>query len=362
LNDAGDRTKTHAETKESGRRWWLRLVDYVKHERHERRARKKSEKPEQRAVRWTMWATVAMAIFTIALATVSYFQLREMHQSGVDSSGQMNQLIEKYRQQVAQVSRQASETHELAVQAKNQAERTKTIAQQAVIQANQTAQLAELTRKTLETSQKAYVTIGRPDGVVAEILWPKEDTGNAGLLVYFQNNGRLPARFNWGADSTIVAIVPTDPAITAYGGWHGGQTELPTNHLFQPMYRARHGKNQIAWSGTIDIAGGSSYQGVLWEVPKERMMELINFENSLLLQPAGKFEYCDGFGKRVCRRFNLRYAKEPYNRFFLAMEDECSVMDMQILHPTPDYQYLPVCSTSERPEMQVMIPSLPRPQ
>jgi len=203
------------------------------------------------------------------------------------------------------------------------------------------------------------VTIGRPDGTVAEILWPKESTGNAGLLVYFQNNGRLPARFNWGADSTLVAVVPTDPTITAYSAWKGGQTELPTNHLFQPMYRAKKG-NQMTWSGTIDIAGGSSYQGVLWEVPKERMAQLISFENSLLLEPIGKFEYCDGFGKRVCRRFNLRYAKEPYDRFFLVMEDECSATDMQIFHPMPGYEYLPVCSTSQWPERQFMFPGLPK--
>jgi len=137
-----------------------------------------------------------------------------------------------------------------------------------------------LTQKSLNISQRAYVTIGRPDGIVAEILWPKEGTGNAGLLVYYQNNGRLPARFNWGADSTIVAVVPTDSTITAYNTWKNGaqQTQLPTNHLFQPMYRARKG-TQMAWSGTIDIGGGSAYQGILWEVPKERMVQLINFEN-----------------------------------------------------------------------------------
>jgi hypothetical protein len=214
------------------------------------------------------------------------------------------------------------------------------------------------------SDQRAYVTIGKPDGTVADIVWPKDDKGNAGVLVYFQNNGRLPAKFNWGADSPSIALTPLDPTIVAYDKWKDGSSaDLPTDHMFQPMYRAKNLKGQnVQWSGTIDIAGGSAYQGLLWETPKERMLQLINFENSLMLHPRGIFEYCDGFGKRVCRRFNLRYAKEPYNRFFLVMEDECSAIDMQVLHPMPDYEYLPVCSTSDRPELQTTIPSLPKPQ
>src|SRR5262249_7924002 len=119
-----------------------------------------------------------------------------------------------------------------------------------------------------QSEQRAYVTIGKPDGTVADIIWPKEDTGNAGVMVYFQNNGRLPAKFNWGADSPLVAFsVPLDPKITKWGS-DGPLTDLPTNHLFQPMYRAKapNGK-AVNWSGTIDIAGGSSFQGLLWEVP-----------------------------------------------------------------------------------------------
>jgi hypothetical protein len=299
-----------------------------------------------------------IALFTIVLAVTSIYQWIEIKAGGVD-------------------------THTLAEAAKKQADKAETISaslQQAVKDIETSnAQAKHSLEQTLRqgktaldasiaasrSDQRAYVTIGRPDGTVAEILWPKEDIGNAGLLVYFQNNGRLPARFNGGADSPIVAIVPTDLTITAYSMWKNGAqlTELPTNHMFQPMYRARVKKgNQMSWSGTIDIAGGSSYQGVLWEVPKDRMVQLINFENSLLLRPMGKFEYCDGFGKRICRRFNLRYAKEPYDRFFLEMEEQCNASEMQVIHPLPDYEYLPVCETLERPETQFTIPSLPKPQ
>jgi hypothetical protein len=210
------------------------------------------------------------------------------------------------------------------------------------------------------SDQRAYVTIGRPDGTVAEILWPKDETGNAGLLVHFQNNGRLPAKFNWGSDSTFVAIVPSDPKVFKQSEIGKGYVELPTNHLFQPMYRAKtkDGKG-VNWSGTIDIAGGSTYEGILWEVPKERMIQLINFD--FRLTPSGRFEYCDGFGRRVCKNFHLSYARDPYNRFLLSFEDECGAMEMQVLHPMPDYEYLPVCST-ERRELQGTLPGFPKPE
>jgi hypothetical protein len=280
-----------------------------------------------------------------------------------------------------------ADTHDLAMAAKTQADKMKDmsdaadkIRQAADGMVAQDRRIADNAQKALEASnkqskaaldasiaasrsdQKAYVTIGRPDGNVADILWPQDDKGNAGLLVYFQNNGRLPAKFNWGADSGFVAIMPKDPTIVTYDKWKDGQyIELPTNHMFQPMYRAKNKKgNNIQWSGTIDIAGGSSYQGVLWEVPKERMIQLINFEARL--SPSGTFEYCDGFGKRVCKNFHLSYAKDPYNRFFLSTEDQCNAIQMQITHPLPDFEYLPVCDVSERPEMNRLIPSLPKPQ
>ena len=211
------------------------------------------------------------------------------------------------------------------------------------------------------SDQRAYVTIGRPDGTVAEIVWPKDEKGNAGLLVYFQNNGRLPAKFNWGSDSTFIAIVPTDPKVFKEAEIAKGYVELPTNHLFQPMYRAKNRKGaNIQWSGTIDIAGGATYQGVLWELPKERMLQVLSLDSPFA--PSGRFEYCDGFGRRVCKNFHLKYAHEPYNRFLVSFEDECSATEMQVLRPMPDFDYSPVCSISERPELQYTIPGFPKPE
>lgn len=221
--------------------------------------------------------------------------------------------------------------------------------------ANKNAQAA------LTISEQANVTIGRPDGVIADIIWPKGKNGNAALVVYFQNSGHLPARFNWGNDSPMIANLPADPKAVKepYGkDW----SEFTTDHWFRPMWRAKRkdGKG-FGWSGTIMIAGNSSHQGVLWEIPKERMLQLIQYDRPFA--PHGKFEYCDGFHNHVCRRFTLNYAREPFNRFFLGFEDECAAWEMQVINPEPYYsEYLPPCETSEhREELGGAIPGLPQP-
>jgi hypothetical protein len=51
---------------------------------------------------------------------------------------------------------------------------------------------------SLNVSQRAYVTIGRKDGVVADFVVPKDPKEHAEIVIYFQNNGHLPAKFTWG--------------------------------------------------------------------------------------------------------------------------------------------------------------------
>jgi hypothetical protein len=346
---------------------WVRFIGYVKRKRQERRANKQAETPTDKAARRTAAATVWMALFTFVLATTSGLtiwilknQLREMHEGGVDTHT-LAQAADTQAKKMADMSTAADKIRQAAEGMMTQEQRIADNAKNALDASNRQAKAAlDASIAASRLDARAYVTIGRPDGTVADIIWPKDEKGNAALMVYFQNNGRLPAKFNWGADSGIIEIVPTDPNVFKEDEIAKGYAELPTNHLFQPMYRAKNRKgNNVQWSGTIDIAGGSSYQGVLWEVPKERMVQLINLDRPF--STGGRFEYCDGFGKRVCKTFQMRYAGEPYDRFFLSIEDECPAYQMQITHPIPDYDYLPPCDVSERPEMNFTIPSLPKP-
>jgi hypothetical protein len=265
-------------------------------------------------------ATIVSAASTLTYAVITYLQWRALSE------------------QIAEIKKGSSDTHDLAVAAKRQADKSETISNSianavtALENNNKQAKSALDTtvrenRKALDASinaaqseQRAYVTIGKPEGTVADILWPKDDKGNVGLLVYFQNNGRLPAKFNWGASSPSLGMLPADPTISKYEDWKDGSFfEVPTNHVFRPMYRAKsRTAKDVQWSGTIDIAGGSSYQGVLWEIPKERMLQFIRFENRMFM-PSGRFEYCDGFGNRVCKNFVLSYAKSLTDDSFLSL-------------------------------------------
>src|SRR5207249_2995349 len=65
-----------------------------------------------------------------------------------------------------------------------------------------------MARKTSQVSQRAYVTVGRKDGIVANFV--ASEAGNAtGLVIYFQNSGHLPAKLSWGP--LMTAIVPPIP-------------------------------------------------------------------------------------------------------------------------------------------------------
>jgi hypothetical protein len=215
---------------------------------------------------------------------------------------------------------------------------------------------SEALRQSTESfiiSQKAYVTVGRQDGVVAEAVMPKNETAKAGLLIYFQNTGHLPARFNFGPDNRLIGLIPPS-------------TPVEADHEFEPMWRGRDKKGHGGgWSGTITIAGNSSYQGILFELPEKQLRHLLDEPLGPYFYTPGKYEYCDGFGGRVCRSFTIRYAGEPYNRFFLMMEQECMASDLQVRMSSimrrnpPDWEYLNPCAL-EREELSTPIKQLPQ--
>lgn len=322
--------------------------------------KKEMSRFERSTLRWTR----ASSIVILATAAFICLQWLEMRSGGKDTHDLAVQA-KRQADKVEDMSDAADKIRKASEGMVSQEEKIADNAKNALDASNRNSRAAlDATVAASRISEKAYVTIGRPDGTVAEILWPKEETGKAGLMVYFHNNGRLPAKFNWGAESQIVAILPTDPTIISYDKWKGGQTEVDTDHFFQPMYRAEHKQTQgtqFMFSGTIDIAGNSSYEGILWEVPKDRMTQYLEFEHGVHM-PSGTFEYCDGFGQRICKNFTLRFATEPYNRFLLAWEDDCRAYQMQVLHPQPTYTYLPVCSISRRPELELTFPNLPKPK
>ncbi len=124
-------------------------------QRQRNKGHKETEKPRNYAAVITAVATGVIALFTVVLAWVSARQLGELHDSGV----QMDRLILQNRMQAEQLTKQATDTHELANQAKNQADQTKTIAAEVIIQATATKDLATSSATQLEMANRPWVTI-----------------------------------------------------------------------------------------------------------------------------------------------------------------------------------------------------------
>jgi hypothetical protein len=243
------------------------------HQRRVRREKKKSdENPSDKAARRTANATAWIAIFTIVLAGVGYLQFTEILDSGAESTGQMDQMVHEYRSQVAQLKRQAGDTHDLAVQAKNQADRTKdmadrmkdqadrtkTIADQAIIQAKAAKSAAETADKALHISERAYVVAATPSMNVASNL----------VTLPIVNTGHIPS----GAvkavihEATLVITPgsPTNSSIETH--WKNYTLEsVPTNgetlsfNIATPNADAaqlKSGNQQVLIVGTISYNDG----------------------------------------------------------------------------------------------------------
>lgn len=148
MGDTGDAAKTHPKSEAFNHKWWSQFIRYVKRTRHHHRTQKESESSQDRAVRWTTWATVWIAIFTSVLAGVGYLQWKEMNESGA----QTDRMISLYRLQVAQLSKQARDTHDLAVAAGKQADAGKALADLTAKQFAASQQLIESQRASINVS------------------------------------------------------------------------------------------------------------------------------------------------------------------------------------------------------------------
>lgn len=192
----------------------------------------------------------------------------------------------------------------------------------------------EITRDALRVSQAAYVTVGRPDGTIAEFLPAATPNGTAGLVMYFQNSGNLPATFNWAELYPMMIIPPLNNVSTI----------PPSKKQFVHMHRARNLKDgSISGGGTEVIAGKSTHTVDLAEFQAKFAEELLTSNRVLMLW--GAYEYCDSLGTYSCRQFMVSYRGGPFKRFSLVSESTCPVPLMWVGRPQPDMEYLSACQT-----------------
>jgi hypothetical protein len=214
---------------------------------------------------------------------------------------------------------------------------TVAIAAATIVYVVYTERLWQTTQDALVIGQQAYVTIGRKDGVAAEFISPKDPKDNAGIVIYFQNSGHIPAKFNWGTimGITLIPPVPDFPTITS-------------PHRFTPMVRTRNRKNpESGESAGITIPGDSLYTADVAELPQSAVARLSTMNR--LFEMTGAFEYCDEFGNYSCRQFTLYYQGVPYNAFRMVSDYACWP-PLRSVTPDPQLEYLFPCET--RAELQ----------
>jgi hypothetical protein len=193
-----------------------------------------------------------------------------------------------------------------------------------------------ISQSALNISQRAVVTIGNKDGVVADFVIPKDPTQNAEIVMYFQNSGHLPATFSWG---TMAGFL---------GEGSKKSSGINYTHPFHGLsYRSRDKKTgSIGTSGESSIiAGDSVFRATLGSISQKDLAVLPKNDPSLAI--IGMYEYCDEFsGNSEKRNFGLRYRNNAPTgslSFDLAMDTLMGVLPPP--KATSTTEYLPPCET-----------------
>ncbi len=190
----------------------------------------------------------------------------------------------------------------------------------------------KLTQQSLNISQRAYVTVGRKDGTVADFIIPKDPAMNVELVVYFQNSGHIPAKLAWG----------TTPMNFVLGNIKS--TGINYIHPFKGMLRTKGTKTESrgeSGESTI-IAGDSVFAAEFGEIPQDRFAQFYASKATLLMM--GNFEYCDSLGDLSTHIINIQYRSAPNNQLSFTLLDDSEIPTL-IPPSTPDIEYLPPCGT-----------------
>jgi hypothetical protein len=204
----------------------------------------------------------------------------------------------------------------------------------------------ETMRETLAVTQRSYVTIGRKDGVVAEFVLPKDPKDNAGIVMYFQNSGHIPAIFNWGPRaSALIPPLPVGLGLATNPIILGGRN-------FAPMTRTRGPNKEQSTGNAGHIIGGDSfYVADVAELPAESINTLARSNQLLMINTT--FEYCDELGTYSCRMVDLAYQGVPFNTWRVLGDSECPLFMHTVQNRRPNVEYLPPCETrAERQQEQ----------
>jgi hypothetical protein len=200
----------------------------------------------------------------------------------------------------------------------------------------------EIAKNTLQLSQRAYVTLGKKDGAIADFVIPKDPNQNAEIVIYFQNSGHLPAEFAWG---TVVPFL-------AEGG-EKKSTGITYTHPYQGFSRIKDRKTgSVTEQGeSSQIAGDSVLVSTLGVISQKDLADLpANNMGTLII---GMYEYCDELGNLSIHNFGLRYrSNAPSSSLSFDLAKDMAFPVPQVPPPSPSSsptEVLAPCETiSER--------------
>lgn len=195
----------------------------------------------------------------------------------------------------------------------------------------------EAVKTSFRVSQGAQVSVGRKDGVVAEFVVPK-DAQNAEIIMYFQNSGRLPAKFAWGTQ------------IMLYGKGTNGSAGIQYPHPYQGLQPRRLEKkppHSIGQEGESSIIAPDSVLRVtVGTLSQKELANLPTTNGDLLI--LGMYDYCDELGNWFKRTFGLRYrGNAPSGDLSFDLAQDTPFPNVGLPEDTPTTHYLPPCETYE---------------
>jgi hypothetical protein len=189
---------------------------------------------------------------------------------------------------------------------------------------------------SMKISQRAYVTIGRKDGVVADFIIPKDPKQNAEIVIYFQNSGHMPAKFFWGTMAPFLAQ-----------GSKKNSTGITWTHPFKGFpTRTRDKKNgSIGEQGESSvITGDSIFVSTLGVISQKDLAMLPMNDMGLLI--IGEYGYCDELGNSANRMFGLTYrSNAPSSSLSFGLANEGDSPNLPLPKSTDTTEYLFPCKT-----------------
>jgi hypothetical protein len=156
----------------------------------------------------------------------------------------------------------------------------------------------ELTRRAFEIAERSYITLGRKDGILGELIETDDPQGWPTILLYLQNAGHLPAQ-----------TVCVSTQITGWPIFRGPADQ--NNPLMRGIGFNSKGQPGTYGSACPAVGGDSVYTYVISRFFTQETLNRIRAEKLFQFSLSGYVQQCDSFGHYACKIFFLEFRGKP---------------------------------------------------